>query len=346
MKLKMRNIKTGWLTVTRKCNNFCDWCYTQNKLSCESMRFDDAMSSVDKLTEIGAKRIVLIGGEPTLYPNVVELIKYISSKNIKISLATNGRKFSDLNFAKQVIEAGINSINISLKGTSEEEYKKFTKSYGLNEAIEGYHNLKNLGFENVSLSYVIVDDNQEKFNNIVNLIETNCLKNIVFQFVKPILELKNTDELLDIEKMGKFVTYIYNTMKKTKTNYCLEISFPLCSIDEEILEKMISEHRITTCCHISKGSGLIFDTDLKILLCNHFAEFPYSEEKIGLQSTDKILQFLDSEICNQLRKTAGSYPSQRCIDCDKWNICGGGCFTRWFYQNPNEIIEKMRGGEG
>ena len=69
----MRNIKTGWLTVTRKCNNFCEWCYTQNKLSCESMKFDDAMSSVDKLVEMGVKRIVLIGGEPTLYPNFFKL---------------------------------------------------------------------------------------------------------------------------------------------------------------------------------------------------------------------------------------------------------------------------------
>ena len=134
-------------------------------------------------------------------------------------------------------------------------------------------------------------------------------------------------------------------MKSTKTNYCLEISFPLCSVDEKILQKMIDENRIITCCHISTGKGLIFDTDLKILPCNHFAEFPYSDEKIGRLSVSEISEFLDSDICIKLRKTAGSYPSKLCIDCDKWSICGGGCFTRWFYQEPDKIIRELKGGD-
>ena len=303
------------------------------------------LNLLSTLFDAAVNRIVLIGGEPTLYPNFIELLKYISSKGIKTSLATNGRKLSDLKFASEVIKAGINSINISLKGTSEEEYKKYTKSIGLNEAISGYNNLLSLGFKNVSLSYVIVDDSQERFNNIIKLIDENNLKNIVFQFVKPVLELRDSDELLNIEKMGKFVTYIYEKMKETRTNYCLEISFPLCAVEERILKRMIQENRITTCCHISKGSGVIFDTDFKMLPCNHFAEFPYSEEKIGLRSTEEICDFLNSDICNKLRKTAGSYPSKECINCEKWEICGGGCFTRWFYQNPEEIISKLRGGD-
>lgn len=339
------NIRTGWLTVTRKCNNFCEWCYTKNKLNCENMNFDDAISCVDKLNELGVSRLILIGGEPTLYPNFLELAKYISSKGIKVSLATNGRKLSDLSFASDMINAGITSVNISLKGTSEDEYVKYTKSYGLIEAITGYKNLLDLGFKNVSLSYVIVDDNKKKFNELVELIDKYDLKNIVFQFVKPVLTLENSNDTFDIEKMGKFVSYIYNKMKKTKTNYCLELSFPLCAVDKRILKKLMQENRITTCCHISKGSGVIFDTDFKILPCNHFAEFPYSEEKIGLKSSKEISNFLDSDTCNELRKTAGSYPSKKCIDCDKWEICGGGCFTRWFYQEPEKIIDKLKGGE-
>ena len=341
----MDKIRTGWLTVTRKCNNYCEWCYTQNKLNCETMDYNDALSSVDKLYELGTKRIVLIGGEPTLYNNIADLIKYIVSKGIKVSIASNGRKFSDIDFAKRIVEAGVNSINISLKGTSEYEYLKYTKSNGLTEAIQGYNNLKKIGFNNVSLSYVIVDDDKTNFDNLVELIEKNDLKNIVFQFVKPVLKLKGENDIVDIKKLGAFVTYIYEKMKRTKTNYCLEISFPLCSVDEKILQKMIDENRIITCCHISTGKGLIFDTDLKLLPCNHFAEFPYSDEKIGRLSVSEISDFLDSDICVKLRKTAGSYPSKLCIDCDKWPICGGGCFTRWFYQEPDKIIRELKGGD-
>lgn len=337
-------IKTGWLTITRKCNNFCEWCYTQRKLSCENMDFIDAKNTVDKMKELGIKRIVLIGGEPTLYPDLVELIKYITLKDIKVSMATNGRKLSDKEYAKKIVESGINSINISLKGTTEDEYLQHTKSFGLMEAVNGYKNLVDLGFENVSLSYVIVNNDKNIFEKFVKLLKNNKLNNVVFQFVKPVLELKSTDELLDIESMGKFVEYIYSRMQKFDMNYCFEISFPLCAIERPILEKLISEKRISTCCHISKGTGLIMDTDFKILPCNHFAEFPYSEEKIGLKSSEEISEFLNSDVCQNLRRIAGTYPSKDCINCELWQMCGGGCFTRWFYQDPEKVIPKMKGG--
>ena len=342
----MANVKTGWLTITRKCNNACDWCYTKNKLNCQSMKYNDAIFCVDRLNEMGVNRIVLIGGEPTLYSNFVDLINYISSKGIKVSVATNGRKLADKNFTKQVVDAGVNSINISLKGISEEEYKKYTHSFGLEEAIIGYKNLQRLNFKNVSLSYVIVDDDKEKFDKLVSLLEKNRLKNVLFQFVKPVLELKDNDDILDIKKMGNFISYIYNKMKKTRLNYCLEVSFPLCSIESDVLQNMINENRIITCCHVPSGKGVIFDTDFKALPCNHFAEYPYSEEKIGLKSAKEICDFLDSDVCNKLRATARSYPSKKCMTCNIWNICGGGCFTRWFYQKPDEIIDCLKGGEG
>lgn len=80
---------------------------------------------------------MLIGGEPTLYSNLVKLIKYIKSKEIKVCIATNGRRLSNFEFAKEIVEAGVDSINISLKGVSENEYLESTKSYGLEEAIKG-----------------------------------------------------------------------------------------------------------------------------------------------------------------------------------------------------------------
>lgn len=341
----MSRNKTGWLTVTRKCNNACQWCYTKNKLNCKNMDYESAKICVDNLSKIGVTKIVLIGGEPTLYPNLVELIKYIKSKGIRVCMATNGRKLSDLEFTNELVMAGVDSINISLKGVSETEYLEYTKSYGLEEAIRGYENLKLLNFKDVSLSYVIVDDDKDKFNQLVMLLEERNLRNILFQFVKPVLELKENDELLDVRKMGKFVTYIYEKMKTTSTNYCLEVSFPLCNIEKETLHKLMNENRIITCCHISSGNGLIFDTDFKLLPCNHFAEFPYSDEKIGLKDDKKILEFIDSDVCTNLRKTASYFPSEKCVNCELWDVCGGGCFTRWFYQKPDDVIDGLKGGE-
>lgn len=290
----------------------------------------------------GVKKIVLIGGEPTLYSDLDQLIRYINSKKIKVSIATNGRKFSDKKYAENIVESQPFSINISLKGVSEEEYLAYTNAKGLSETIDGYKNLMNLGFKNVSLSYVIVSDNKRKFAELISLFETNDLNNLTLQFVKPVLELKDSSDILDVVLMGKFVSYIYDYMKNKNINYCIEISFPLCLIDKNVLNCLISENRITTCCHVPLGKGIVFDTDLKILPCNHFAGYPYSEESVGLKDKNEIMAFFNSPTCKKLRNISGSFPSLRCKNCELWQICGGGCFTRWFYQDPDEII---KGGE-
>lgn len=331
------NVKSAWFTTNRSCNNNCEWCYAQNaEIRNSNMDFEEAKKMLDYLAKEGISKIVLIGGEPTMYEHFVDIIKYIRNKGICASVATNGRKFGNIQFAKDTVEAGISGINISLKATSEEDYIKCTKKPGLNEMLRGYQNLRTIGF-NPSISYVIVDDNKEEFERVVKLIEDNEIENVIFQFVKPVIELKKTSEIMDIRKMGKFVNYMYKRLQGIKFNYVLEVSFPLCLIERDILEALFLEKKILTCCHIQKGAGIIFDTDFKVLPCNHFAGFPFSDKPFDLDK-DTIDTFWCSDNVKKFRQKAQCYPSKVCKSCDIWNICGGGCFTRWLYIDPNDYI--------
>lgn len=335
---QMHRFKSAWLTTNRSCNNRCDWCYARKVLNpLQVMSLEDAKLAVDMLQEHGVQKIVLIGGEPTVYPHLIELIGYISKKGIVVSLATNGRKFENYEFAKKVIDAGVGGINISLKATSEEEYLRNTHQHGLEEALKGVRNLKLLGFEPV-VSYVIVDDSKKDFNKLVELMKKENISKVILQFVKPALELNERDDIMDITAMGEFVEYIYGVISQTEIDYTLEVSFPICLIKEEILEKLIGEGRIVTCCHIQRGNGIIFDTDFKVLPCNHFAEYPFSDKPIDLASENAIDDLWETEDVQEFRKVAKCYPSIKCKMCNLWDICGGGCFTRWFYLNPSEYI--------
>ena len=157
------NIKSAWLTTNRSCNNKCDWCYARNALSEKSlMDIEKAKKIIDQLVSINVKKIILIGGEPTIYEHFVELIQYIHSKGLIIALASNGRRFANKDFARETVEAGVNGIDISLKATSEEDYVSKTHSKGLMEMLQGYKNLVELGFQ-PSISYVVVNDDKEEF---------------------------------------------------------------------------------------------------------------------------------------------------------------------------------------
>ncbi len=329
---------TAWLTTNRTCNNRCQWCYALSTLNRNSsMPLDKAISLVDALYERNVKRIVLIGGEPTIYSHFIELISYIRSKGMRVSVATNGRRFSDLAFTKAVLNAGINGIDISIKGLSEEEYFINTSSYGLKEMLQGYQNLISLGFT-PSVSYVFVNDDSENLDNLINFINSNSISLFSFQFVKPVLGSSSNENSFDLKDMGKFVGEIYKRMSKTSIKYCIEISFPLCLIDQTILEKLSEENRIINCCHVPRGSGINFDENFKIIPCNHFADYPFSDRPVDPFTPSSIEEIMKSDIVTRFRHLARSYPSLKCQSCNLWDQCGGGCFTRWLSLDPNDYI--------
>ena len=164
------------------------------------------------------------------------------------------------------------------------------------------------------------------------------MDNIVFQFVKPVVE-PNSQAIMSMQDMGEMVGQIYNLMLSNGIKYKMEVSFPLCLIEEEILNKLIDENRINTCCHVQAGRGIVFDTDFRILLCNHFIDYHYSDVKAGELGVEEIMDVFNSDVAKTFRKTASYYPSKLCSKCEKWDICGGGCFTRWLFENPEEVIK-------
>lgn len=335
----MQNIYTAWLTTNYTCNCKCDWCYAQKMLAKHrTMDLRYAKQIVKYLQAKGIQTITLIGGEPTIYPNLVELICYIKSLGMKVRLATNGKRFKDRNFVQQIVSSGIDGINISIKGTTEEEYFYNTHQTGLSEMIEGYHNLKHLGFE-PSISYVVTTKETKKFDKFVDMLLKEKLDNLVIQFEKPSLSTDDNSKTMNIMDMGNFTSYIFSVLENYGFNYTVETSFPLCLIKNTVLQEMLDKKRISTCCHVQKGNGIVFDVTGEVIPCNHFLGYPFENKPLNLQNEKAMEELLDSEIVKQFRNTVNRYPSDRCAKCNLWHICGGGCFTRWFYIDPKKYID-------
>lgn len=64
--------------ITNKCDNKCDGCNTYKFPEKESISYLTAIEIINVLAKIGIKRLEFIGGEPTLYPHLKDLIKYIN----------------------------------------------------------------------------------------------------------------------------------------------------------------------------------------------------------------------------------------------------------------------------
>ena len=136
-----------------------------------------------------------------------------------------------------------------------------------------------------------------------------------------------------------FVGQIYKKLCNTSINYCIEISFPLCLVEPSILDKLSKENRIVNCCHVPRGSGINFDENFRIIPCNHFADYPFSDTPVDPLKPSSIEEILSADIVKRFRHLARSYPALKCQSCNLWEQCGGGCFTRWLSLDPNDYIK-------
>lgn len=332
--------KVAWLTTNRTCNNKCKWCYT-GKFKCKnlSMNLNRLKLTVDELYKNGINKIILIGGEPTINDNIIEIISYIKCRNIKVSIASNGRKFSDLEFAHECKKVGLDFVNVSIKGIDDDEYIKNTGNIGFDEMLRGYKNLKDVGID-TTLSYVITKNDRNEYINLKNMLILNDIDYIFFMLYKPSVDDNNDYDGPSIEELALACKTVYEVFENSGVRANFEMSIPLCLLEDNLLNNLLNKNMMSTCCHISKGKGIIFDTDFNILPCNHFVDYPMNKEIVVPQ---EIVQFWNSETCNEFRKTIRTYPAEKCIKCEKWHICGGGCFLRWLKDDPNSIINSERG---
>jgi uncharacterized radical SAM superfamily Fe-S cluster-containing enzyme len=94
--------------------------------------------------------IRLLGGEPTLNPNLFEIIDIAKKNHHQISLISNGIKYADYEFCKELKKHGPITPSISLDA----EYSSTVK-------LQALDNLSKLGFKRITLSATLVHGNED-----------------------------------------------------------------------------------------------------------------------------------------------------------------------------------------
>src|SRR3982750_126031 len=100
------------LYVTDQCNLDCAYC-TEYDNSRPHPSIDDLKKWVWKIRELGTMRIALVGGEPLLHPDVVEIVRYCRELGFATSLTTNGFLLTR-KLLGELEEAGLQSMQISV----------------------------------------------------------------------------------------------------------------------------------------------------------------------------------------------------------------------------------------
>ena len=81
---------------TFRCNESCGFCFSRRQLSAADMGASDFASMADRLASGGIAEIDILGGEPTLHPELAALIDIARSRNLSVSISTNGTNVETL----------------------------------------------------------------------------------------------------------------------------------------------------------------------------------------------------------------------------------------------------------
>ena len=186
--------------------------------------------------------IYLTGGEPTLHPHFLDILKYLA-KNFpeqRLKILSNGRRFSYSDFAKKVLGATDNlEIDMSLCGPSSQVHDRVTRTAGsFEQAKKGLVNLlkHKSGSQVVGIRTVLSRITYPHIGQTLSLLskEFPSLDRTIVIFMEfEAQAIKNSQAIkINYGQVRPFINDVFPLLEKFK-----EIRFyhfPLCVVDPKL----------------------------------------------------------------------------------------------------------------
>lgn len=144
------------ISITNRCNIGCFYCHNDGIKPQNYEMSPEEIFRIAKIAEkIGIKKIRLSGGEPLIREDIIDIVKEISSIGFRdVALTTNGTLLGK--YADELIEAGLNRVNISFDTLNPETYRFITKKDYLEKAKYGIKKATEAGLYPVKVNMVVM----------------------------------------------------------------------------------------------------------------------------------------------------------------------------------------------
>lgn len=256
---KKRNESAAIITGYQ-CNNNCQFCLNSKKRGLVNKTTDEIKKEIIALKTGGSDYLELTGGEPTIRPDIIDLIKFAKLLRFKnIALATNGRFFSYPEFAQTIIQAGLTDLVFSIQGHNAELHDALTGVRGsFAQLKQGVKNVKNLGLKRLSTSTIIVKQNYRHLPEIGKLILKLGFKNSEFIFVDPTYGAVKDNFLRFVPRISAVAPYIHRCLDlgRQKGASWPVLNFPSCYLANYLeYARELSEPESFQAKHSVRGSA-------------------------------------------------------------------------------------------
>lgn len=139
-------------------------------------------------------------GEPYLHPQLLEMIRFASDKNIYTATSTNAHFLTE-EVALKTVASGLDRMIISIDGASQQTYEAYRKEGLLDKVLEGTQNMvrakKELGKKTPLLvwQFLVVKPNEHEIDQIKHMAKQYGVDKVAFKTAQ-IYDYENGNELI------------------------------------------------------------------------------------------------------------------------------------------------------
>ncbi|HYC50947.1 MAG TPA: GTP 3',8-cyclase MoaA [Gemmatimonadaceae bacterium] len=223
-----RSIEYLRISVTDRCNFRCVYCMPEAGLpwlpKSEILSYEEIAEVVGQLAPLGLRRLRITGGEPTIRPNLDELIRMLRGiPNIEdVALSTNGVRLPQV--ASLYRDAGLDRVNISADSLRPDRIAKIAR--------------RNLGFDPVAAARAAQDAG-------LGPIKINVV----------VMRGINDDEILDFARLTLAHEWHVRFIELMPVGDLRELTFEHVVPSEEILDRVSKIGALTAAEGPARGNG-------------------------------------------------------------------------------------------
>ncbi len=148
------------ISVTQRCNLRCVYCMPAEGLPITANDQYLTLAEIERLVRVmaglGVRKVRLTGGEPTVRPDIVEIVRRVSAVDgiNTVAMTTNGILYSEK--AKALQLAGLNTVNISLDSLNRETFAKITRRDQFEKVMRSIETALSLGYDPLKVNTVVM----------------------------------------------------------------------------------------------------------------------------------------------------------------------------------------------
>jgi radical SAM protein with 4Fe4S-binding SPASM domain len=318
------------IALTYRCQNRCTFCYASAP---------DRGQVMSEMTTSEVKRILGIivdharvptvsftGGEPTLRPDLPELIAHAKSLRLRANLITNGIRCGEESYVEKLGHAGLDSAQVSLEAADPVIHDAVVGRPGAwQHTVQGIHNLRAAGIH-VHTNTTINSLNRDHLLDLVGF-----AARMEQPYLSMNMVIRTGDAVGSMEigyaEIGDLVVALKERANEHGMRFVWYSPVPLC------LFNPVAHGLGSQSCSAADGL-LSIAPDGSVLPCSSF------EQGVGNLLHEPFDVVWNRRVARYWRRKEFLPPG--CRDCDLAQLCCGACPLYWDERgNYGEIAEHL-----